>query len=153
MANPNWKAAMQEEYDSIMKNQTWDVVDHPVKRKIIGTKWVQKATYKFDGSLEKYKSRLVAQGYSQAKGFDFEDSFTPTARMTTIRVVLALAAHKQWPVFQMQNVKSAFLNGHLRKEVYVFQPLGFEVPNSEGLQTKEGIVRAKTGPRGMVPTY
>ena len=130
MADPNWKAAMQEEYDSIMKNQTWDLVDRPVKRKIIGTKWVWKAKYKSDGSLEKYKARLVAQGYSQVEGFDFEDSFAPTARMTTIRVVLALAAHKQWPVFQM-DVKSAFLNGHLKEEVYVFQPLGFEVPNSE----------------------
>ena len=118
MADPNWKAAMQEEYDSIMKNQTWDLVDRPAKRKIIGTKWVWKAKYKSDGSLEKYKARLVAQGYSQVEGFDFEDSFAPTARMTTIRVVLALAAHKQWPVFQM-DVKSAFLNGHLKEEVYV----------------------------------
>ena len=130
MADPNWKAAMQEKYDSIMKNQTWDLVDRPAKRKIIGTKWVWKAKYKSDGSLEKYKARLVAQGYSQVEGFDFEDSFAPTTRMTTIRVVLALAAHKQWPVFQV-DVKSAFLNGHLKEEVYVFQPLGFEVPNSE----------------------
>ena len=101
------------------------MVDRPVKRKITGTKCVWKAKYKSDGSLEKYKARLVAQGYSQV-----EDSFAPTARMTTIRVVLALAAHKQWPVFQM-DVKSAFLNGHLKEEVYVFQPPGFEVPNSE----------------------
>ena len=84
MADPNWKAAMQEEYDSIMKNQTWDLVDRPVERKIIGTKWVWKAKYKSDGSLEKYKARLVAQGYSQVEGFDFEDSFAPTTRMTTI---------------------------------------------------------------------
>ena len=120
MADPNWKAAMQVEYDSIMKNQTWDLVDRPIKRKIIGTKWVWKAKYKSDGSLEKYKARLVvAQGYSQVEGFDFEDSFAPTATMTTIRVVLALAAHKQWLVFQM-DVKSVFLNGHLKEEVYVF---------------------------------
>ena len=107
---------MQEEYDSIMKNQTWDLVDRPAKRKIIGTKWVWKAKYKSDGSLEKYKARLVAQGYSQVEGFDFEDSFAPTIRMTTIRVVLALATDKQWPVFQM-DVKSAFLNGPLKEEV------------------------------------
>ena len=80
--------------------------------------------------MEKYKARLVARGYSQVEGFDFEDSFAPIVRMTTIRVVLALATHKQWPVFQM-DVKSMFLNGHLKEEVYVFQPSGFEVPNSE----------------------
>ena len=90
LENPKWKAAMQLEYDSIMKNDTWQLVDRPSKRKVIGTKWVWKAKYNADGSLEKYKARLVAQGFSQVEGFDVTETFAPTARMTTIRVVLAV---------------------------------------------------------------
>ena len=147
---------MQAEYDSIMKNDTWELVDQPEQRKVIGTKWVWKTKYKADGSMEKYKVHLVAQGFSQVEGFDFQETFAPTARMTTIRVVLALAAHKKWPVFQM-DVKSAFLNGYLKEEVYVAQPPGFEVSGQEykvcrlKLQVEEGIVWAETCPEGMVP--
>ena len=64
MEDPKWKAAMQTEYDSIMRNETWDLVDHPKKRKVIGTKWVFKAKYKYDGSLDKYKARLVSKGFA-----------------------------------------------------------------------------------------
>lgn len=121
MADPNWRGAMQSEYDSIIKNHTWDLVDWPTKRKVIGTKWVWKAKYRSDGSLEKYKARLVAKGFAQVEGFDVQETFAPTARLTTIRTVLALAAHGKWAVLQM-DVKSAFLNGHLKEEVYVAQP-------------------------------
>jgi len=125
-----WVEAMDLEYDSIMKNHTWDLVDRPTKRKVIGTKWVYKAKYKSDGSLEKYKARLVAKGFAQVEGFDFEETFAPTTRMTTIRMVLAMAAEKGWPVYQM-DVKSAFLNGNLEEEVYVEQPSGFVIPGSK----------------------
>lgn len=130
LADPNWKAAMQAEYDSIMKNCTWELVDRPPKRKVIGTKWIWKIKYKADGTLEKYKARLVAQGYSQVEGIDYNESFAPTARMTTIRIVFAVAAHKKWPVYHM-DVICAFLNGDLKEEVYVSQPPGFEAPHSE----------------------
>ena len=99
MSRPEWRSAMQAEYDSIMKNDTWELVDRPEQRKVIGTKWVWKTKYKADGSMEKYKARLVAQGFSQVEGFDFQETFAPTARMATIRAVLALATHKKWPVF------------------------------------------------------
>ena len=96
LENPKWKAAMQLEYDSIMKNDTWELVDRPSKRKVIGTKWVWKAKYNADGSLEKYKARLVAQGFSQVEGFDdVTETFAPTARMTTIRAILDVAAHNK----------------------------------------------------------
>lgn len=130
LADLQWKKAMQSEYDSIMKNNTWELVDLPPKKKVIGTKWIWKAKYKADGSLEKYKARLVAQGFSQIEGFDVSDTFAPTARMTTIRILFAVAAANAWPVFQM-DVKSAFLNGHLKEEVYVAQPPGFELPHSK----------------------
>ena len=130
LEDPKWKEAMESEYDSIIKNGTWLLVDRPPRRKVIGTKWVYKVKYKSDGSLEKYKARLVAQGFSQVEDFDVHETFAPTARMTSIRMVLALAAHNHWKIFQM-DVKLAFLNGELKEEVYVSQPPGFEEPNSE----------------------
>lgn len=128
--DPKWVEAMQIEYDSIMKNRTWSLVDRPLKRKVIGTKWIYKLKYKADGTMEKYKARLVVKGFAQVEGFDFQETFAPTAKMTTIRLVLALAAHEQWPVYQM-DVKSAFLNGNLEEEVYIEQPPGFVVLGKE----------------------
>ena len=75
LADPSWKAAMQAEFDSIIKNDTWELVDRPAKRKVIGTKWVWKVKQKEDGTLDKFGARLVAQGYSQVEGLDFQDSF------------------------------------------------------------------------------
>ena len=121
--------AMKVDYKSIMKNHPWDLLDRPTKRKVIGTKWVYKAMYKSNGSLEKYKARLVAKGFTQKEGFDFQETFAPTARMTTIRLVLVLAAEEGWPVYQM-DVKFTFLNMNL-EEVYVGQPSGFVIPDSE----------------------
>ena len=148
MEDPKWKAAMQTEYDSIMRNQTWDLVDRLKKRKVIGTKWVFKAKYKSDGSLDKYKARLVAKGFAQIEGFDYKDTFAPTARLTTIRTILALAAQKGWPVMQM-DVKSAFLNGYLKEEVYVEQPPGFEVAGLENkvCRLQKALYGLKQAPR------
>ena len=99
--------------------------------------------------MEKFKARLVAQGYSQVEGLDFQDSFAPTARMTTIHTVIIVVAHKKWPIYQM-DVKSAFLNGDLKEEVYVSQPPRFEVPHLENkvCKLKKSIVWAKTKPLG-----
>ena len=148
MSDPKWKEAMISEYDSILKNDTWELVERPEKKKVIGTKWVWKVKYKADGSLEKFKARLVAQGYSQIEGFDVQETFAPTARMTTIRMVIALAASRGWPIYQM-DVKSAFLNGHLKEEVYVTQPPGFEMPNSENkvCKLKKALYGLKQAPR------
>ena len=81
--------------------------------------------------MDKHKARLGAKGYVQRLGVDFDETFSPTARMTMIKTMLALAAHQQWPIYQM-DVKAAFLNGELKKEVYVEQPPGFRVLRSEG---------------------
>lgn len=107
-----------------------------------------KVEHKVDGTLEKFKARLVAQRYSQVEGLEFENAFAPTARMTTICIVLAVAAHKQWPIYQM-DVKSAFLNGDLKEEVYVSQPPGFEVPHSTNkvCKLKKALYGLKQAPR------
>ena len=122
-----WKMAMQSEYDAVMKNQTWKIVDCPHDVKPIGCKWVYKIKYKANGDIDKYKERLVEKGFAQKEGIDYEETFPPTAKWNTIRIVLALAAQNGWKLHQM-DVKSAFINCDLQEDVYMTQPPGFEVP-------------------------
>jgi len=123
-SSDNWMAAMQVEYDAIVNNGTWLLCELPLGKKAIGTKWVYKLKHKPDGSIDRYKARLVAKGYAQQKSVDFDETFAPTCRMTTIRSICALAAHHGWNVHQL-DIKTAFLNGDLHEEVYVTQPHGF----------------------------
>ena len=118
--------AMQDELDSIHANKTWELCDLPLRKHAVGTKWVYKVKRKADGSVDRYKARLVAKGYAQKEGIDYEETFAPTSRITTIRCVIALAAHNNWEVHQL-DIKTAFLNGFLAEEVYVAQSLGFEI--------------------------
>lgn len=110
-----WIEAMNEEIKMIEKNNTWELVEKPGDKEVIGLKWVYKVKYNEDGSIHKYKARLVAKGYSQQPGIDFNETYAPVVRMETIRSVLALAAQLKLPVFQL-DVKSAFLNGELEEE-------------------------------------
>ena len=93
-----WKEAMQNEYDALIKNGTWKLVDPLVGTKPIGCKWVYKNKYRSDGSLDKHKVRLVAKGYAQKEGIDYEETFSPTAKWATIRTLLSLAAQNGWKV-------------------------------------------------------
>lgn len=139
---------MQVELDSIERNETWTLVPRPPRRNVIGVKWVYKTKDKSDGSSDKHKAHLVAKGYAQRPGVDFDETFSPTARITTIRTVLALAAHSKPPVYQM-DVKSAFFNGELQEEVYVEQPPGFKVLGSEGkvYKLRKALYGLKQAPR------
>ena len=143
-----WREAMDVEMKSIEKNRTWQLVDLPKGKDVIGLKWVNKTKYNEDGSVQKYKARLVAKGYSQQPGVDFNETFAPVVRMETIRTVLALAAQLELQVFQL-DVKSAFLNGELEEEVYVKQPQGFEVEGKEGKVYKlhKALYGLKQAPR------
>ena len=98
--------------------------------------------------MEKYKAQLVVKDYAQSKGLDYDETFAPTAKMVTIRTVIALAAHHQWPIYQM-DIKSAFLNGTLEEEVYVEQPPGFAVPGSASkvCKLKKALYGLKQAPR------
>ena len=133
--NEKWKTAMQSEYDSLMKNETWKLVKLPENRDAIGSKWVFKIKRNADGSIDRYKARLVAQGYSQKEGIDFEETFSPVARFTSIRTILALANELNLEVHQM-DVQTAFLHGKLSEEIYMEQPRGFEKAGSENLVCK-----------------
>ena len=112
--------------DSMAKNQVWEFVDLLPGRKTIGNKWVLKIKRKADGSIDKYKARLVAKGYTQREGIDYEENFSPVVRFVSIRLIVAIVAHLDLELFQM-DVKTAFLNGELDEEIYMDQPISFEV--------------------------
>ena len=123
-----WKDATDNEYNSLMKNDTWELVDLPEGRNLVGCKWLFKVKRKEDGSVSRYKARLVAQGYSQEAGEDYDEVFAPVAKYNSIRSVLAIANQLDLEVHQM-DVKTAFLNGNLNNEIYMQQPQGYEDKN------------------------
>ncbi|KAL0360689.1 UNVERIFIED_CONTAM: Retrovirus-related Pol polyprotein from transposon TNT 1-94 [Sesamum radiatum] len=127
---PFWKEAINSEIESIMQNHTWELMDLPPGSTPLGCKWILKRKYKADGSIDKYKARLVAKGFKQKEGLDFFDTYSPVTRITSIRVLIAIAALYDLEIHQM-DVKTAFLNGELDEEIYMEQPEGFVVPGQE----------------------
>lgn len=127
---PEWEQAMATEHQSLLKNNTWVLSDLLLGKKPIRCKWVYKVKYNIDGTLDKYKAHLVAKGFTQHKGIDYEETFALTAKMSTIRLVLAMATQCGWKVHQM-DVKSAFLHGELQEEVYMTQLPRFKVVRKE----------------------
>ncbi|GJW51143.1 retrovirus-related pol polyprotein from transposon TNT 1-94 [Tanacetum coccineum] len=125
LKHPGWIDAMQEELNQFYRNKVWTLVPLPYGKIAIGSKWVFKNKKDKHGTTTKNKARLVAQGYSQEEGIDYDETFAPVARMEAIRIFLAFATYMNFKVYQM-DVKSAFLNGKLKEEVYVKQPPGFE---------------------------
>ena len=123
-----WKEAMKSEYSSLIKNDTWKLVPPPEGKNIVGSRQVLKVKSNEDGSINRFKARLVAQGYSQVKGVDYEKVFSPVARYTSVRSLLALANAQDLEIHQM-DVKTAFLNGSLDCEIYMSQPEGFVDPD------------------------
>ena len=124
LSDPNWKKAMDAEFQALKNNDTWDLVPYQSKYNIVGNKWVFKLKYNYDGSLNKYKARLVAKGFHQTPGVDFSETYSPVIKPSTIRVVLALAVQQGWDIRQLE-VNNAFKNGHLQEDVYMSQPKGF----------------------------
>jgi hypothetical protein len=124
LQDSDWVLAMQEELNNFKRNEVWSLMPRP-KQNVVGTKWVFRNKQDKHGVVTKNKARLVAKGYAQVAGLDFEETFTPVARLESIQILLAYAAHHSFKLFQM-DVKSAFLNGPIKEEVYVKQPSGFE---------------------------
>jgi hypothetical protein len=119
-----WKIAMQEKYDSLVVNNTWSLVPLPKGRKPISCKWVFKIKHGVDGEVERYKARLVAIGFTQTFRVDYNETFAPVAKFVSICCIFALATIEDMKIYQM-DVKTAFLNGDLEKEIYMEQPEGF----------------------------
>ena len=108
---------MIEEYQSIMKNDVWDVVPIPKGKSIVTSKWIYKFKHAVDGGIEKYKAKFVARGFSQKEGIYYKENFSPISRYTSIRSVLSLATILKWKIHEM-DVKTPFLNGVVEEEVY-----------------------------------
>ncbi|KAD5960228.1 hypothetical protein E3N88_11700 [Mikania micrantha] len=125
-----WKEVIQDEMDSIMHNNTWNLIDLPPCCKPLGCKWIFKRKMKVDGSIDKFKAILVIQGFRQKEGINFFDTYASVARISTIRLLIALALIHKLLIHQMV-VKTAFLNGELDEEVYMKQPDGFVLPGQE----------------------
>ena len=123
-----WREAMESEYSSLLKNDTWDLVPPPEGKNIVGSRWILKVKRDEDGGVDRFKARLVAQGYSQVKGVDYDEVFSPVARYTSVRSLLALANAHDLEIHQM-DVKTAFLNGSLDCDIYMSQPEGFVDPD------------------------
>ena len=120
-----WKEAMNDEFESLIKNKTWELVPRPSDQKVIGCRWVYKIKRGVDGSITRHKARLVARGYSQTEGIDYDEVFAPVAHATTIRTLLSFANSNDLEIHQL-DVKTAFLHGVLDCDLYMEQPEGYE---------------------------
>lgn len=119
-----WEMAMKEEMNSLVKNHTWDLVCPPPKANIVGCKWIYKVKRNNDGNIKRFKARLVAQGFNQKYGCDYDEVFAPVVRQATFRILMSIAGMQNMYVEHM-DIKCAFLNGYLEETIYMKQPPGF----------------------------
>lgn len=150
--SPVWQRAMSEEMSALDKTGTWDLVYLPTGKKTIGCRWVYKIKTKSDGSIERYKARLVAKGFAQEYGMDYEETFAPVAKMTSVRVLIAVASSRQWDISQM-DVKNAFLNGDLKEEVYMVAPPGVSHAPGQVCRLKKALYGLKQAPRAWYERF
>ncbi|GJT96517.1 retrovirus-related pol polyprotein from transposon TNT 1-94 [Tanacetum coccineum] len=148
MADSAWIEAMQEELHQFDRLQVWELVDKPFGKNVIKLKWLWKNKKDEDQTVIRNKARLVAKGYAQEEGIDFEESFAPVARLEAVRIFVAYAAHKSFLIYQM-DVKTTFLNGPLKEEVYVAQPDGFVDPDhpEKVYRLRKALYGLKQAPR------
>ncbi|GJP77230.1 hypothetical protein CLOP_g7662 [Closterium sp. NIES-67] len=141
-----WKASEDEEFGSLIENETWDLCDLPPGKKAITSKMIYRHKYGPEGELTRYKSRLVARGFQQTKGKDYDEVFAPVGKGTTLRVLLAIAALLGWKIRQM-DIVTAFLNGIILEEVYMKQPEGLDDGSGRVCRLKKAIYGLKQAPR------
>ncbi|KAK1603535.1 hypothetical protein QYE76_071902, partial [Lolium multiflorum] len=124
-----WQEAMKSEMGSMYDNKVWTLVDLPDSRKAVENKWIFKRKTDADGNITVYKARLVAKGFRQIQGVDYDETFSPVAKLKSVRILLAIAAFFDYEIWQM-DVKTAFLNGDIEEELYMVQPKGFVDPKN-----------------------
>ena len=112
---------MEEEYNALVRNNTWGLVPSSAASRVVQCKWVFRTKLKADGSLDKYKARLVAKGFQQTPGVDSDETFSPVIKASTIRIVFTIAVSRRWDIQQI-DINNAFLNGDLKEEVFMTQP-------------------------------
>ena len=137
----SWQSAMQDELQALAANNTWQLTPLPPGKKTIGCKWVYKIKYHSDGTVERHKARVVAKGFTQLEGLDFLDTFAPVAKLTTLRLLLAIATTKNWILKQL-DVNNAFLHGDLHEEIYMTPPPGLSLPSPRMFASFNGLCMA-----------
>lgn len=121
LADPRWRKAVTDEFNSVIQNGTYSLVPPTLNQNTVSCRWIFTIKYNPDGSVRRYKVRLVARGYTQVPGVDYTETFSPVIKSTTIRLVLDIAVSRSWPIKQL-DVNNAFLQGTLTEEVYTTQP-------------------------------
>jgi transposase InsO family protein len=141
-----WELACEGEKRQFEAMGVYEVVPRPQGKKVVGSKWVFRQKRGPDGTIQKYKARVVAQGFTQVEGVDYDETFAPVAKLSSLRAILALAAELNWEVHQM-DVKSAYLNGVLEEEIFMEPPPGFDVPDGMVLRLIKAVYGTKQGGR------
>ncbi|GJR35129.1 ribonuclease H-like domain-containing protein [Tanacetum coccineum] len=143
----NWVDVMNAEIEALNRNNNWSITSLPKGRKPIGSKWIFKIKYNAYGEIERYKARLVAKGFSQREGIDYDETFSPAVKMTTIRCLINIAVKKDWPLYQL-DVNNAFLYGDVCEDVYMTLPLGFSSNNDNVVcKLNKSLYGLKQAPR------
>ncbi|PKU71144.1 Retrovirus-related Pol polyprotein from transposon TNT 1-94 [Dendrobium catenatum] len=152
--HPEWRHAMSEEFAALQQQGTWDLVTPPSNASILGCKWTFRKKFNSDGTVSRFKARLVAQGNRQEHGLDYEETFSPVAKLPTIRVLFTVALYNGWQVQQL-DVTNAFLHGSLEETVFMRQPKGFEDTMSPDhvCCLKKAIYGLKQAPRQWYTTF
>ncbi|KAL9269396.1 Retrovirus-related Pol polyprotein from transposon RE1-like protein [Drosera capensis] len=125
LAHPGWKVVMNEEMQILSKNGTWNGVPTPPGQSCVSCRWIYTIKHNPDGPIERLKARLVARGFTQQHGIDYEEIFSPVAKLNTVRVFISLTVHRSWPLYQL-DIKIVFLHGDMTETVYMFQHPGYE---------------------------
>ena len=144
----HWKEAMNEEMRGLLQNATWEIVDLPKGKIPVSCRWVFTLKCKADGSIDRHKARLVARGYTQTYGIDYQEPFAPVAKLNTIRILISLAINFDWPL-QQYDIKNAFLNGDLKEDIYMTIPPGYGDSTTKGkvCQLQKALYGLKQSPR------
>ncbi|RVW20204.1 Retrovirus-related Pol polyprotein from transposon RE1 [Vitis vinifera] len=148
LSHPGWRQAMVDEMAALHSNDTWDIVVLPSGKSTVGCRWVYAVKVGLDGQVDRLKARLVAKGYTQVYGSDYGDTFSPVAKIASVRLLLSMAAMCSWPLYQL-DIKNAFLHGDLAEEVYMEQPPGFVAQRESGLvcRLRRSLYGLKQSPR------
>jgi transposase InsO family protein len=152
LSHPGWRKAMEEEMHALELNHTWDLIPKPAGTSIVGCRWVFTVKQNPDGTVDRLKARLVAKGFTQTYGLDYTETFSPVAKLNSIRIIISLAANLDWPLHQL-DVKNAFLQGDLTETVYMTQPPGFESKGECVCHLKKSIYGLKQSPRAWFDKF
>jgi hypothetical protein len=152
LSHPGWRSAMEEEMRALSLNHTWDLVPKPSGAHIVGCRWVFTIKHNPDGTVDRLKARLVAKGFTQTYGLDYTETFSPVAKLNSVRIVISLAANLNWPLHQL-DVKNAFLHGDLSETVYMAQPPGFESKGESVCHLRKSLYGLKQSPRAWFDKF